>query len=205
MRAARKDLVVEPAFGLEELEVRAVRRPTPEVHVRDLKVAPDCLTRAQESERGYRSARETLTVTEVVLGPAVVRQEACGVVLRDELGVRDAELCERSGERQATQRHGARRTVRDVPEAGNRLAKLVQRDGKACSGRLATGGECTKMERAPYVLLFSIIYWNGSRLISHMKSTSGLQRWDQCGRGRREREAYSTRQYHLYFWSSGWW
>jgi hypothetical protein len=158
MRAARKDLIVEPAFGLEELEVRAVRWPTPEVHVRDLKVAPDCRARVQKRrEHGCRSARETRTMAEVVLGPAVVRQEACGVVLRDELGVRDAELCERSDERQATQRHGARRTVRDVPEAGDRLAKLIQGDGEACSGTLATGGKCAKMERAPYVLLFSII------------------------------------------------
>jgi hypothetical protein len=158
MKAVKTNLVVEPSFGLEELEVRAVRWPTPEVHVRDLKVAPDCHARVQERrERGYRRAGTTRTVAEIVLDPAVVRQEASGVVLRNELGVRETELCERSGKGQTTQRNGVRETVRDVPEAGDRLAKLIQGDGESCSRTLATGGECAKMERAPYVLLCSII------------------------------------------------
>jgi hypothetical protein len=38
----RSDLVVETPSSIEEVEEIGVGRSSPEIHVRDLKVAPDC-------------------------------------------------------------------------------------------------------------------------------------------------------------------
>lgn len=54
-------LVVEPALGLEMVEELAIRLAAPEVHVRDLEIAPDCARAGAMRARSAHDRRERET------------------------------------------------------------------------------------------------------------------------------------------------
>lgn len=79
----RTHLVVEAAGAVQVLEELRVHLVAPEVHARDLEVAPDCMCAVsiylQECERGVRTVAEVIRVTAVV-GHVPHRVVGCDVL-----------------------------------------------------------------------------------------------------------------------------
>jgi hypothetical protein len=88
------DLVVEPAFAVEKVKERAVRRPAEEIEVGDLEVAPNYIALSASCAGAVERERQKRTVAAVVLIRVFVGEhEVHRGFVGDKLGMLDDELC----------------------------------------------------------------------------------------------------------------